>query len=327
MSGWPLSYPHRKDDYITKMIPYDYDPDATCPRFENFLFETFNGNLALVGYVIRLMGYCCTGLTTEQKWWMFVGPTASGKSTLLRVLHGILGPYAMALPDNYFLLSHHDNKDFITGNLHGVRLATCVETNEGKRLNVAKIKMLTGEDPISAELKYQNAFTFKPQCKLILATNYPPRIPAGDDAIWRRLKVVPFTRTLPENQWIKGLADELIAQEAPGIMNQALHGCRAWQRGGLQEPPEVADAVGAYRTAEDIVNDCLKECFDRDDNPETKTRRQVTLAIVNKWAQDNHYSAFNGKKLGKELDRLGIKGDKGDRFWLGIRPKDPFVLN
>jgi P4 family phage/plasmid primase-like protien len=185
--------------------------------------------------------------------------------------------------------------------------------------------MLTGEDPVSAELKYQNAFTFKPQCKLILATNYPPRIPAGDDAIWRRLKVVPFTHTVKEVKWIKGLADELIAQEAPGIMNWALRGCRAWQHGGLQEPPEVTDAVGAYRSREDIVNDCLNECFDRDDNPETKTRRRDVLTIVNEWAKDNHYSAFNGKKLGFELNRLGIKGDDGDRFWLGIRPKALFV--
>jgi putative DNA primase/helicase len=133
MSVWPLSYPHRKDDYITKLIPYDYNPDATCPRFDTFLRETFNGHLSLIGYVNRLAGYCCTGLTTEQKWWIFFGPTASGKSTLLRILHGILGPYAMALPDNYFLLSYRENRDFITGLLHGVRLATCVESQRGEK--------------------------------------------------------------------------------------------------------------------------------------------------------------------------------------------------
>ena len=325
MSVWPLSYPHRKDDYITKMIPYNYYPDATCPRFEKFLLETFNGNLALIGYVNRLAGYYCTGLTIEQKWWMFVGLTASGKSTLVRILHGMLGPYAMALPEGYFLLSNRENKDFITANLPGVRLATCVETNDGRKLNVARIKMLTGEDPISAELKYQNPFTFRPRCKLILTTNYRPRIPAGDDAIWRRLKVVPFTRTVPEDQWIKGLADELIAQEVTGIMNWALQGCRAWQVGGLQEPHEVTDAVAEYRSDEDSVSDCLKECFDRYDNPETKTPRKEVLTIFNKWAQDNHYPPLNGKKLGIELSRLGIAGDDGDRFWLGIRPKDAFA--
>jgi hypothetical protein len=78
---------------------------------------------------------------------------------------------------------------------------------------------------------------------------------------------------------------------------------------------------------EDIVNDCLKECFERDDNPETKTRRRDVLTIVNEWAKANHYPAFNGKKLANELRRLGIKGDDGDRFWFGIGPIDPSVLN
>jgi putative DNA primase/helicase len=98
MIVWRRSYPPRKEDYITKMIPYNYNPRAACPRFEKFLLETFNDNPALIEYVKRLAGYCCTGLTTEQKWWMFVGPTESGKSTLVRIFHGILGPYAESAP-------------------------------------------------------------------------------------------------------------------------------------------------------------------------------------------------------------------------------------
>lgn len=315
-------YPHRREDYITKVAPVIYDPKATCPQFREFLSQTFHGSTPLIDYMLRLAGYFLTGYTTEQKWWMFYGPTASGKSTIIKILHGVMGDYAPALPENYFLLSKNDNTDFVTANLCGVRLATCVETNEGKRLNVARIKALTGEDMISACLKHQNYFQFKPKCKLVLVTNYPPHVPSGDDALWRRLKVVPFTAMVPQDKQVPGLADKLVKKESPGILNAFLAGLEEWQAHGLQEPKEVADAVAQYRTSEDICADCLAECFLQD--PEAKALRKDCLKVANAWCKDNSYRPFNGKKFAIELSRLGIKGDDGNRFWLGIRPKDAF---
>jgi len=143
--------PHKREDYLTKMVPIEYDEKAECPKFSRFLSETLQ-EAELVGYLSRFAGYCLTGLTSEQSWFMFYGVTASGKSTLINVLRGLLGPYALALPENYFLVTKNTS-DFATANLAGVRLATCAETNEGKRLDVGKIKMLTGEDVIAAALK------------------------------------------------------------------------------------------------------------------------------------------------------------------------------
>src|SRR6266404_2916334 len=134
---------------------------------------------------------------------------AGGKSTLVNVLHGLLGPYALALPENYFLVTKNAT-DFATANIAGVRLATCVETNEGRRLDVAKIKTLTGEDVISAALKYENYFEFRPQAKLVLATNHRPHVPATDDSIWRRVKVVPFNISVPEDKRVPELAKRFL---------------------------------------------------------------------------------------------------------------------
>jgi hypothetical protein len=88
-----------------------------------------SGRASAWPYLSRFAGYCLTGLTSEQAWFMFYGGTASGKSTLINVLRGLLGPYALALPENYFLVTTNTS-DFATANLAGVRLATCVETNE-----------------------------------------------------------------------------------------------------------------------------------------------------------------------------------------------------
>jgi putative DNA primase/helicase len=320
---YPYFRQHRREDYLTKKIPINYDPKARCPQFSKFLAETFRGSVALIGYVTRLAGYFLTGFTTEQKWWVFYGPTASGKSSFIRILHGILGPYAHALPENYFLLSKNNPTDFETAHLHGVRLASCVETNEGRRLDVARIKKITGEDTIRAALKFQNSFEFQPQCKLVLVTNHRPHVPAGDDALWRRLKVVPFTVTVPEENRIPGLAEKLLREEAPGILNWAVAGCHTWQMNGLQDPPEVAAAVDEYRSSEDVVKNFLAECCVRD--PTAQVLRKQTYGKYVDWSKENMLHPMTKDRFGKELVRLGVKKDAGDRFWLGIRFQDVLI--
>jgi len=309
-------HPHRREDFLTKMVPIAYDPGASCPKFMGFLNETFPAP-GLVGYITRFVGYALTGLTSEQIWLIFCGLTASGKSTLVQILHGLLGPYAHALPENYFLLTKNAVTDFATANLAGIRLATCVETNEGRRLDVAKIKMLTGEDAISAALKYQNYFTFRMQAKLLLATNHPPRVPASDDAIWRRLKVVPFTVSVPEKKRIPELAKQLLEEEGPGILRWAVMGCQGWFSGGLSEPDGVTSAVGDYRAAEDVVQQFLAECCVTGDSNSRVLRRHL-FAAYTQWAKDNGFGLMTSTRFAQELGRIGVKGDDGRRFWLGI---------
>jgi putative DNA primase/helicase len=308
--------PHRREDFLTKMVTIEYDAKAVCPRFSKFLNDTLPG-AGLVGYLLRFAGYCLTGLTSEQSWFMFYGVTASGKSTLINVLRGLLGPYALALPENYFLVTKNTS-DFATANLAGVRLATCVETNEGKRLDVAKIKSLTGEDVIAAALKYENYFNFKPQAKLVLATNHRPRIPATDDSIWRRVKVVPFNVTVPEEKRIPDLATKLLEDEGPGILRWAVLGCQSFLVNRLDEPEAVKSAVNEYRTDEDIVQNFLDECCVSVDS--AKVARKELFAEYVRWAKDKgfHY-LFSAKKIAIELARLGITGDEGNRYWLGVR--------
>jgi putative DNA primase/helicase len=307
--------PHRREDFLTKMVLIEYDPKATCPKFSGFLNDTLPGE-GLVGYLSRFAGYCLTGKTSEQSWFMFYGVTASGKSTLINVLRGLLGPYALALPENYFLITKNTT-DYATANLAGVRLATCVETNEGRRLDVAKLKLLTGEDKISAALKYENLFEFQPQAKLVLATNHRPHVPATDDSIWRRVKVVPFNITVPEEKRIAGLANQLLEEEGPGILRWAVLGCQSWLVNRLDEPGVVKSAVNEYRTDEDIVKNFLDEHCLREDSD--RVARKELFAAYTQWSKENGLRQMTSTKFASELKRLGIEGDDGKRFWYGIR--------
>jgi putative DNA primase/helicase len=187
-------------------------------------------------------------------------------------------------------------------------------------LNVARIKAITGEDMISAQLKYQNYFEFKPQCKLVLVTNYPPHVPAGDDALWRRLKVLPFTVTVPEEKRVPGLAEKLLSEEGSGILNWAIAGYRDWQLNGLQEPEAVTNAIAQYRSSEDIAQDFLQECFEHDaeQDPPWRVARNDVYAEYLKFSKEGNLKPMSKKKLASELRRLGIGGDPGDRFWLNI---------
>ena len=310
---------HSRQDFITKIVSIEYDQNAHCPKFSRCLNEWLPLP-GLVGYMTQFMGYCLTGLTSEQAWFLFNGVTASGKSTLLNILRSILGPYALQLPENYFLATKNTN-DFATANLAGVRLATCVETNDGRRLDVAKIKHLTGGDPISAALKFQNFFEFIAEHKLVLATNHAPRVPDTDDSIWRRIRVVPFLVTVPEKLRVPELADQLLQHEAPGILRLAVIGCQAWlQSRRLPEPDAVTKAVADYRAAEDVVRSFVAESYVLE--PKARSSRRDVYRDYVVWCEEDRLKPSSKKKFAEELKRLGVKGDEGDRFWLGIRKAD-----
>src|SRR5207249_1070699 len=148
----------RPEERITKHSPVKYEPDASCPRFRQFLSGIFNGEIALVEYTQKMVGYCLTGLVEEQCLFCWYGTGANGKSTLAGILRYIFGDYAVNLPFSALEMKNRNSNDLVA--LAGARLVTAAETNEGVRLNEARIKMLTGGDPVTARRLYHEAFTF-----------------------------------------------------------------------------------------------------------------------------------------------------------------------
>ena len=195
-----------------------------------------------------------------------------------------------------------------------------VEANEGLHFNEAMLKSLTGGDRVAARHLFKGGIEFDPQFKLWIATNHKPRIVGTDVGIWRRVRMIPFTQVIPEEERNPNLKDELIATEAEGILRWAVEGCLEWQRKGLGDSEAVLLATEEYRREQDVMGQFLDErcAF----GPAFKVRTADLVAAFNTWAGDNHEDELSAKALADRLveRRAPVKRVKvaGVRGWSGI---------
>lgn len=185
--------------------------------------------------------------------------------------------------------------------LEGKRLVTASESGE-VRLNEPRIKALTGSDPVTARYLYGEPFTFTPSAKFILATNTKPIVADNSMGFWRRLKLVPFTRSFLGSARDEHLEGYLKTHEGPGILRWLVDGCQAWQRDGLGEPAAVRDATDEYRADSDPIADFLAECCES--AVTAVTRGADLFEGYGKWADKQRLS---------KLERLTAK-DFGRRM-------------
>lgn len=308
----------RRGDYLTRMIPIDYDPDAGAPLWEEFLNRIFAGNQTLIGYLRRIIGYSLTGDTSEQCLFLCHGPGANGKSVLLDVVSAMLGDFAQSAPMQTFVSKPNDNgASNDLARMRGARLVTASETNEGVRLNEALIKKVTGQDKISARFLFSEFFDYFAQFKLWLAMNHKPVIRGTDDGIWRRIRLIPFNVIIPEEERDKHLADKLKG-ELPGILAWAVSGCREWQKDGMQTPSEVLCATEDYRSEQDLIATFIEErCLV---NPDFSVKASVLYKTFKKWAEDVGEYPMSQTLFGRKLSDRGFKKEhtKAGDFRLGI---------
>ncbi|HYN74560.1 MAG TPA: phage/plasmid primase, P4 family, partial [Candidatus Methanoperedens sp.] len=251
-----MLHPHNPSDLITKVAAVSYDPGAQAPLFDRFMTRIMDGNANQIRFLQVFLGYCLTGDTREEVFLIGFGEGANGKTTLIETIAAIIKDYVVTADFRSLAVRRSDGPRNDIARLRGARFVPAVEAGEGLRLDEELIKRLTGRDTISARFLYGEYFDFKPQFKLILATNHKPRIAGTDRAIWRRIRLVPFLVTIPEREQDKSLPEKLLA-EAPGILNWLLEGCRDWQKNGLGYPDEVRLATDAYRSEEDPLADFL----------------------------------------------------------------------
>jgi putative DNA primase/helicase len=240
-----LQRPHNPADRITKLAPVVYDPTATAATWDQFLARIFTGDRELIRFIQRAVGYSLTGLTTEQVMFLLWGTGQNGKSTFITTLQALFGDYARQTAFDTFLAASKSTPgaarpDIVR--LRGARLISALEAPAGARLAETVVKSLTGGDIISARDLYSSGSEFRMEGKLWLAANNKPEIRGTDLAIWRRIRLVPFTVTIPEEEKDPQLADKLRA-ELPGILNWAVEGLAVWQREGLGVPVAVERAT------------------------------------------------------------------------------------
>lgn len=251
--------PHNRANQLTKISPVEFQAGAACREWLLFLDTITDSNQELIDFLQRAIGYSLTGATKEQCLFLLYGTGRNGKSTFVETIAALLGDYARASNFTTFLEKQGDSPRNDIARLAGARFVSACETEQGRALAESVVKELTGGDVISARFLNKEFFEFKPMFKIFLAANHKPIIRGQDKGIWRRIKMIPFDVTIPENRVDKSLPEKLRA-ELPGILNWALAGCLAWQRDGLQEPEIVRAATEQYKDESDRLKDFLTEC-------------------------------------------------------------------
>ncbi len=324
--------PHDRGDFITKICPVDYDPDAICPRFRAFLDDILPNDVQ--NYVQRWFGYSLTADVSEQCLIFFYGTGANGKSTLVELMAWLLGDYSMTL--DFASLQVDDRRRGSEASpdiarLPGARMVSCAEPERGKAMAEGLIKSLTGGDEMTARHLNQDFFDFKPEFKLVLSFNEKPQIKGNDNGIWRRINLVPFDAHIAEADRDRNLKEKIIREEGPGILNWALDGYRMWREQGLNPPDIILDKTKEYRTDSDPVGQFLEGCIIVSPGGIVTAKEMYDLYV--RWCRANSQVWWKQTAFGRAVmaHRVGgqplEKGKSGVVYYKNVAMVDdlPFV--
>jgi putative DNA primase/helicase len=305
---------------ITKSLAIAPADQVDCPRWRAFLDETFGRDADLIRFVQQWLGYCLTGDVTEHALVFGYGGGGNGKSVLLNTISRIMGDYAMPAAMDTFIASRGDRHPTELAMLAGVRFVTASETEEGRAWAESKIKQLTGGDPIQARFMRQDFFSFQPTFKLLIVGNHCPELHSADDAMRRRVNIVPFDHK-PERP-DHDLESKLVA-EWPAILRWMIDGCLDWQVHRLVRPNSVIAATTTYFNDQDLIGQWLDE--DCDAEPGNTHKWDTSSALFKSWsayAERSGERPGNTKSFAEAMRGRGFelhKGGKGARQYRGVQ--------
>lgn len=253
--------PHSREYMVTRTTDVAYEADYKFPMWDEFLDYATYGDKELQRYLQMAAGYTLTASTQEECLFIIHGPAASGKSTFIDGLMAAMGEYSMVTQAETFLNRRGQGppKDELA-RFYGARLVATIEVPEGERFAEALVKQLTGGDKIAARQLYKQGFDYTPDFKLWFGTNHAPRI--QDEAIWRRIKKIPFIRAVPPEERNPALKAGVknIETGAKRVLAWAVEGALMWQKEGkLLTPSAVQQETNEYRLDQDKFGAFLEE--------------------------------------------------------------------
>ena len=310
-------------EYITKITGVAPDHRCSIPVWSRFLDDVTGGDKDLQSFLKRSTGYALTGSTQEHALFFLYGTGANGKSTFLSAVIGCLGDFHRTAPIETFTSASTNRHPTELAALRGARLVTSIETEEGRQWAESRIKQLTGGDKIAARFMRQDFFEFLPAFKLFIAGNHKPGLRSVDEAIRRRMNLIPFSKTVPPEQRDKALPEKL-RSEWPGILAWMIEGCLEWQRIGLAPPAAVQAATAEYLEAEDALAAWIQDSAEFDPNAFELTRALYQSWKV--WADRAGEHVGSEKKFSERLagrgESIGVRKDRsshGNRGFYGLR--------
>lgn len=345
--------PHDREFLITKLCPFEYDPEAKCPRFQSFVEWAMGGNpeadltehtTRLVAFLQRAFGYSLTSDVTEKVIFILHGEKGNnGKTTLLTLFRNLLGRDYSTQIGIDTLMTASKNQDATMradlADLRGTRFAMTSEVDKEHKVNSRLIKYLVaGTSLIKSCRKYENPIEFPASHKIFMDCNHRPRISDSDDAIWKRLRLVPFDVRISDDELDRQLPEKLQA-ELPGVLAWAVRGAIEWAKNGLGAPPEVSDAGQEWREHDDPLRDFLEDSCEVGET--LFVRASDMTAAYEYWCRQNgekfrmSREAFNERLLSKgfrqkrarRLDEDGkpLPNGKQARTWEGVELKIEIV--
>ena len=309
---------------VTKYCNIGFDSEAKCPQFCAFL-EQVVPIKEQRDFLVIVLGYFLTGLSTEQLWFFFHGVGSNGKSVLITLLENLMGDYATKIPTE-MLMQHNRSSAGAAPDLlllQGKRLVFCNETKEGQRLDDARLKDLTGNDTIIGRPLYSNNhISFSPTHKLVVVGNYHPTVSDDSHGFWRRVVLYPFSVTIPQAQQDKRLLEKLIA-EGPGILNYLLEALKIYFKKGLEVPKSLSQATQQYRTEQDMMHQFIDdECIT---GPDKTVLKADLYDRYKEWCLGNGLRALSSNRFSRKLTAKDFNLQLDKRTLAGISIEGRFV--
>lgn len=304
---------HDPKDFVTKISHINYDPEATCPRWNQFIDEVMVGRKNVARYLQKAIGYSLSGDTSLECLFIMFGPTTrNGKTTTIETILRVMGEYGRsAKPDmlatNYFRGQSNGSSDDVA-RLAGARFVGISEMEQKLTINASLTKQLTGNGSITARFLYEGYFEFHMQAKIFIDTNHLPNV--TDRTLFEsgRLKIIPFTRHFEDHEQDKTLKTTLMKPEnLSGILNWCIEGYRLYKAEGLDEPDEVKAATEEYRVDSDRTAQFMKQCLRKEKGSEIKASN--VYGHYKNWCSDNGYKYESSQNFYKRLslDYLIVK--------------------
>jgi putative DNA primase/helicase len=293
-----------------------------------FVDQVMGGDKELMAYLQRICGYAMTGLIREHALFFFYGEGNNGKSTFLTTIHNMFGEYGGRASRGLLFRARNDKHPTSMATLHGKRFVVAPEIGENDEVDEPVTKDLTGGDPINARRMREDEWVFNPTHKLFLAGNHKPKISGTDKGIWRRLRVIPWTVTIPADQINTALPDTLKKPEIlAGVLTWCVQGCLAWQKKGLGEPPAVITATDDYRKEQDMLGQFFAERLVF--TPGARMGRALLRETYVTWCQELGLHEFGYRRFTQALQKQGVtdcnyrEGSRTLNGWAGVRLAEP----